>query len=525
MVRRSLLSSLWSAFKWIFFRMPFAFSATFALISLWWAFNGFKYADPLVFRHVKGMTTGLVHLLPAPLPNSFIFTRLVHPENIDALIVAAVTIASCIVGFLVAYNVAAAVNWLVSRALPKTVKCHCGFVPVRPEDKAPCAPFSEATRIGIVLAGGGAKGAYQAGAMTAIYQFLEQHNALNRVKVIAGTSVGSWNAMFWLAGMIRAPNGWGEPGCLEWWWKRLNSRGLVAPRLFIPTFQNAFLSSGPWRRQFDQIFGSQETRKMLFDCDIHFYMTRSNVGSGRLECATNNPDPPAVNRIDYDKLKDATDCDDFFARIKTAVFASMDLPPLFPYERSKNNYYEDGGIIENLPVSFPARENCDLIFVLPLNADFETEPNNRSLLARISRVMDVQQGALERHGFKLMYLYNENAALRELLKAAMKENEGVREAVNNVTGNDDNRMTSLVAALQRTNIHIKTFAVCPDKSFVQTTLDTRDLWNKKGAEMAFDVMYKQTAQLLKTFNFAKPQEKIAVALIKKSGSYTLDPNF
>jgi hypothetical protein len=44
--------------------------------------------------------------------------------------------------------------------------------------------------------------------MTAIYEFLDCHNALNNVKVIAGTSVGSWNAMFWLAGLIKSPKGW-----------------------------------------------------------------------------------------------------------------------------------------------------------------------------------------------------------------------------------------------------------------------------------------------------------------------------
>jgi predicted acylesterase/phospholipase RssA len=53
--------------------------------------------------------------------------------------------------------------------------------------------------LGIILAGGGAKGAYQAGALKAIYRFLQQHGALGKVRMIAGTSIGAWNAMFWLA--------------------------------------------------------------------------------------------------------------------------------------------------------------------------------------------------------------------------------------------------------------------------------------------------------------------------------------
>src|SRR5262245_58437267 len=46
--------------------------------------------------------------------------------------------------------------------------------------------------IAIVLAGGGAKGIYQAGAMKAIYEFLAARGAVDRVVSIASTSIGSW---------------------------------------------------------------------------------------------------------------------------------------------------------------------------------------------------------------------------------------------------------------------------------------------------------------------------------------------
>jgi Patatin-like phospholipase len=51
-------------------------------------------------------------------------------------------------------------------------------------------------RIGFVLAGGGAKGVYQAGAMKAIYESLTSRNAQSSVCSVAGTSIGSWNALF-----------------------------------------------------------------------------------------------------------------------------------------------------------------------------------------------------------------------------------------------------------------------------------------------------------------------------------------
>jgi Beta-L-arabinofuranosidase, GH127 len=38
--------------------------------------------------------------------------------------------------------------------------------------------------------------------------------------------------------------------------------------------------------------------------------------------------------------------------------------------------------------------------------------NQRSIIKRLWRVMDVRQGVLERNSFKMLYLYNELAALR-----------------------------------------------------------------------------------------------------------------
>jgi hypothetical protein len=58
-------------------------------------------------------------------------------------------------------------------------------------------------KIGIILAGGGAKGAYQAGAMKAIYEFLDERDVLENVKMVAGTSIGSWNGLFWYASFLR----------------------------------------------------------------------------------------------------------------------------------------------------------------------------------------------------------------------------------------------------------------------------------------------------------------------------------
>jgi predicted acylesterase/phospholipase RssA len=280
-------------------------------------------------------------------------------------------------------------------------------------------PLDRYHSIGIILAGGGAKGAYQAGALAAIHEFLSRHDGHDKVRMIAGTSIGSWNALFWLAGLVDKKNK--HDGGLEQWWSNLSLLGLVRPTFYFPALRNYFLSSTPWARSFEQLFQSDEAvaKRLQRHIDdpggkgsIHFYLTRSNVARARLEVTTNRRDLIAVpanlptkgwasgvHRVDGHIAKTLDD-------LRTAVFSSMDLPPLFQYTRIGDQFFEDGGVIDNLPIQFGTEcEQCDLLFILPLNATFSRDVNHRSLIKRLLRVMDVRQGVLERNSFKMVYLY------------------------------------------------------------------------------------------------------------------------
>ena len=74
----------------------------------------------------------------------------------------------------------------------------------------------------------------------------------------------------------------------------------------------------------------------------------------------------------------------------------------------KDEFHEDGGI-NNLPIRFGTEvEECDLLFILPLNASFERKVDQRSLIKRLTRVTRFARGGIE-SSFKLIYLYNELA--------------------------------------------------------------------------------------------------------------------
>jgi hypothetical protein len=176
------------------------------------------------------------------------------------------------------------------------------------------------------------------------------------------------------------------------------------------------------------------------------------------------------------------------------------------------NYFEDGGIINNLPLLFPAMEKCDFIFVLPLNSDFEETPNHRSVFNRLARVMEVRQGALERASLKDQYLFNELAELRKYahaLEQRLVEAKidppavPVSEALNR-------------ALRERTHVPAKIFAICPKREFAESIIDTHELWKKKEAGDAFEHMREATRKEMSNLSFLH-REEIGVIHVDSEG--------
>ncbi len=388
-------------------------------------------------------------------------------------------------GLLVSWNLAGLV-YRLTRGTPR-VTAHAPVDNVA--QPTPTALLARYERIGIILAGGGAKGAYQAGAMRAVWEFLEQHGALHRVRAVAGTSIGAWNAMFWLAGLVRPARG-GESSAHEAWWSAIKLERIVDFDWFVPFRRNHLALATPWRHVFRKLFVEQpavRTRLVSLlsarrdgpaarHVPLHFYLTRSNVGHAVLEFTTNSWDVADKTRIDsrtgspvptmksslYDVL-DGNNPEQALQELEDAVFASMDIPPVYPYMAMPDeagtgtDWFEDGGVIDNLPMIFgTAIEECDLLFVLPLNASFSATVNHGSILARMSRVMESRQGVIERNAFKLAYLYNDLHRLEQ-----KKE--------------------------------VRVFAIAPAGDL---SVGTMDFHKPREAAAAYRLMYEQTARVL-----------------------------
>jgi NTE family protein len=449
--------------------------------------------------------------------NPFVTVPIV--SRLDDILIAAVLVVLYAAGLLIAYNLSVVINWALSSYAIRTVS----FPAVRPHRPVSEADqsdrFKHVNKIGIVLAGGGAKGAFQAGAMKAVYRFLAEHNVLDKVKVISGTSIGSWNALFWLADLIKSEKGWDAPSLHENWWRSIRLRSLVAPSWYVPGLRNAFCETTPWQRGFDGIFGQPDVTQHILHTKINFYLTRSDVRSGQLQCTTNNGHAPHIPKVRYSWLDPSKGADEFLKDLKFGVFASMDLPPLFRYMKLDEELFEDGGVIDNLPILFAGMEQCDLIFVLPLNSDFHAKPNQRSVMKRFLRVMDVRQGALERGSLKNLYLYNELAVLRDYVRALEAKMSDAKIELPPMR-----RSETLDWALKRTHQPSKIFAICPLRTFAESTINTQELWKSKKARFAFNVMYRSTRDVLRS-KFDPNAERIRIALVDHAGAITWDEDF
>ena len=434
---------------------------------------------------------------------------------------------AAIFGFLRLMGLASKVLW--PNSINGKIKIHGPVLANSSHDSArnesnPLKPYE---RIGVILAGGGAKGAYQAGAMKAIYEFLDQHKSLHKVRMIAGRSIGSWKALFWLTDLVKGPHG--EAGLLEQWWSQISVQSVIRPVPYLPLRQNFILSNQPWKETFNSFFGdgNPEARDRLLhhikhpDAEdaIRFYFTRTNVGLARLEFATNRKD---LDTGPDDRVHPVKNLDD----IRTAVFCSMDIPPLFEYTIStdKQSFYEDGGVVNNLPVRFGTEiEECDLLFILPLNASFVEQVDQYSLTKRVFRVMDIRQGVLERNAFKMIELYNELAGLREKAQEYRQQIERLSGEPQKLGADADHKTKaehrSAAIALNRKHKVVQVFAICPKPELV---INTMEFWKTKEAEHAFQIMYSATrTQLNNHFSDWVHSARVRMALVRPDGD--VDP--
>lgn len=235
---------------------------------------------------------------------------------------------------------------------------------------------------GIVLAGGGARGAYAAGVLAGIHELLAAQAIPLQFRVLCGSSIGALNAT-WLAAHAHTEDH-GIAGLLREWraldlGDTIRSHavtGLLSPRRKAPGESerqwSLLRSQGvealtqrrmPWARLHENVLN--ETVRALLVPALHI-ATGATTTFAELS-------PHTSYRPPRDARRNAQ-----LTRIRAEhVLASCAFPWLYPARAVDGEWYCDGGIRYNTPIAPALRAGAERLLVISLLAKREIRHVNR----------------------------------------------------------------------------------------------------------------------------------------------------
>lgn len=225
-------------------------------------------------------------------------------------------------------------------------------------------------KIGLVLAGGGGKGAYELG----VWKALKQLNLTKYISVFSGTSIGAFNSvLFAMDDIDKADSLWEE----------------VTMDKLVPISKTELIKRG-----IGLYLGGknlQLAKKFLTDKLEHGAI--SNDGAVEM----------VEKYLDFNKVKEknkicyaaCTKLPNFNAKYfkindydeeiaKKIVLASASLPLIYDSTEVLGEKYIDGGIADNVPIQPVYGEKCDIIIVVLLSKNGQIDrslyPNSRLII-------------------------------------------------------------------------------------------------------------------------------------------------
>lgn len=236
-----------------------------------------------------------------------------------------------------------------------------------------------APRPGIVLSGGGMRGAYEAGVIAGVMEVLDRKPSDPPLfRVLSGTSVGAINAAYLAASAHRGDHGVGA--LLEFWQSlrlethvKLRLLGLLRwPRRVAQLFKGGTPSLPPGMSLLD-------TRELerLVSAAIDFERLRENVRAGHVDALL----VAALHVVSgqttvFAEMAPNTHYAASRSGLRVArvepisidhVLASAAIPLLFPTRRVGDRFYCDGGLRFNTPIAPAIRAGADPLLVISVS--------------------------------------------------------------------------------------------------------------------------------------------------------------
>ncbi|WP_297520986.1 patatin-like phospholipase family protein [uncultured Clostridium sp.] len=218
-------------------------------------------------------------------------------------------------------------------------------------------------KVGLVLSGGGGKGAYELG----VWNALGELGLHKYIKVISGTSIGAFNAVLFAQEDESKAIGL---------WEEVTMDKLIPLTKFQLMRKGVALAVGSkainftkkhMKNRWDSVKSAPKDGVMHM---IDKYLDIDKMKeSGRICYAACTELPNFTPK--YFKLNDYSTKD-----AKDIIMASATLPIIYKSTRVEEKKYFDGGIADNTPIQPVYGEGCDIIIVVLLSSD---ESVDRSL--------------------------------------------------------------------------------------------------------------------------------------------------
>lgn len=227
-------------------------------------------------------------------------------------------------------------------------------------------------KIGLVLSGGGGKGAYELG----VWKALEDLNISKYISVFSGTSIGAFNSvLFAMNDMNNAEQLWQEvtmDKLVPISKMELIKRGIglyiggknmaIAKKFLLEKLEYGAISNE----------GAIEI--------VNKYLDINKIKLNSKTCYAACTQLPDFN-VKYFKLNDY---DDDLA--KDMILASASLPLIYDSTEVLGYKYIDGGVADNTPIQPVYGENCDIIIVVLLSKDIKIDrslyPNTKLIIIK-----------------------------------------------------------------------------------------------------------------------------------------------
>ncbi len=214
------------------------------------------------------------------------------------------------------------------------------------------------SKLGLVLAGGGGKGAYQFG----VWKALNEYGVANNFAAISGTSIGGLNAALFVQGSLEL--------CEEVWRNISHEKVFtVDKRKLAEVVSESILTGiGISKSLLLNLIASSNgifTREGLLDI-IDEYIDLSLIANSNVklyatccEIRKNITDPLTPTYFQMNNQSSN--------KIKKVLLATSALPVIFKPEIIEGRKYIDGGVVDNVPVKPLYEDGCDVILVVHLD--------------------------------------------------------------------------------------------------------------------------------------------------------------